>query len=272
MQQATTNELNNFIHIYNEDSSYLDEYIDPNSVDLVVTSPPYNIGQPYDKHEDTMNYDEYLAFLQRVFEKVFIVMKDDGRACVNIGDATTDKQYYPLHSDFTQLMKGIGFKTRKTIIWDKKHCHNRQAWGSWKSASCPNVIQPFEYILVFDKKYKKKQQKGTSDIKDHEFAEWSYGIWVITATPNIHHPCSFPEELPERLVKLYSYVGDLVLDPFLGSGTTLRMAKKFQRNGIGFDISARYCKIAYKLLNPTQRSLFPKYEYEIKIFKGKKRA
>ena len=133
------------------------------------------------------------------------------------------------------------------IIWNKNQASPRTAWGSFNSPSCPSFPTPFEYILVFAKDNKKLQWKGETDLTKEEFIDWSLALWTFapeTRQKKIGHPAMFPEELPKRLIKMFSWKGALVVDPFMGSGTTAVACVNTNRNYIGFELDKHYCEIA----------------------------
>lgn len=186
-------------------------------------------------------------------------MKDDGRICINLGMISKDgekDEFYFIPFEVYNILTKIGFIPREIVHWIKGKDENtfyrgNTAWGSWKSASNPHLRSLSEVILIFNKKEWAKQTKGVSDITTDEFKWWTKSVWFIVADCTTHkkgHPAIFPEELPKRLIKLYSYVGDVVLDNFCGIGTTCLVAKQLGRNFIGFDISEEYCKIAERRL------------------------
>ena len=137
---------------------------------------------------------------------------------------------------------------KSTIIWAEKNISKRTAWGSWMSASAPNVIAPVEVIIILYKQQWKKVKKGKSDILRDEFIKWTNGLWEFNgeSKKRIGHPAPFPRELPKRCIKLFSYVGDVVFDPFAGSATTLIEAYLHDRIAIGVEISKDYCELAKK--------------------------
>lgn len=232
-------------------------------VHLVVTSPPYNVNlgnnklykQKYDVYKDLLEPNEYYNFISDVFRRVWNVQEDDGRVCINVGDQKNGE--IPLHVYYTQIMEQIGYHTYTTIVWERGkpgfgQTGNRTSWGSFNSPSCPSFPLPFEYILCFYKNSKKLLRKGNSDLEKREFIDWSLSLWSFlpeTRMRKIGHPAMFPEELPKRLIKMFSYVGDTVLDPFSGAGTTSVVAKKLKRNYVGFEISENYCNITNKRLS-----------------------
>jgi site-specific DNA-methyltransferase (adenine-specific) len=145
------------------------------------------------------------------------------------------------------LAKSIGFKYHTTIIWNEQNISRRTAWGSWLSASAPFVIAPVETILVLYKtQWKKISGSQTSDVKKEEFIEWTNGLWTFPgeSKKKIGHPAPFPVELPKRCIKLFSFIGDTILDPFIGSGSTLIACVSLNRKGIGVDIEEKYCELA----------------------------
>lgn len=236
------------------------------SIDLVVTSPPYNVGIDYEACEDSVTYDEYLHFTADWLKKLYAILKPDGRLCLNIPLDKNKGGQRCVYADFMQIAKAIGFGYHSTIIWNEGNISRRTAWGSWKSARAPYVIAPVEMIAVLYKHSWRKQQDGISDISREEFMEWTMGVWSFSgeSKKRIGHPAPFPIELPVRCIKLFSYVGDTVLDPFAGSGTTLVAALKLGRKGIGVELSLEYCNIARQRLiqaasdiwlqNPTPKS------------------
>lgn len=235
----------NQVTIYNEDflrSSHLSK----NSIDLIITSPPYNVDVKYNSHDDNLNYDEYLKFSEEWLKKSFELAKDDGRLCLNIPIDKNKNGQQSVYADLTVVAKNVGWKYHSTIIWNEQNISRRTAWGSWMSASAPYVIAPVEVIVVLYKEQWKKKAKGVSDITRDEFIEWTNGVWSFNGESGkrIGHPAPFPVELPKRCIKLFSYVGDTVLDPFLGSGTTLVACVETGRKGIGFEIDKKYCDLA----------------------------
>lgn len=218
----------------------------PSSVDLIVTSPPYNVGMDYGVIDDAASYREYLEFIERALVKCYELSKADGRACFNIPLDKNRLEKACLLADFVNIAQRVGWKYHATIIWNKGNVSRRTAWGSWMSASAPSVIAPVEVIVVLYKERWKKARAGVSDITRDEFIQWTNGLWSFSGEHRsvIGHPAPFPLELPKRCIKLFSYVGDVVLDPFVGSGTTLIAAYKLGRVGVGVEINEEYCKLA----------------------------
>lgn len=241
------------IHFQNEQFKLIHDdvlsttLVDPDSVDLVVTSPPYNVDIQYNSHKDDVSYADYLEFSKAWMTQCFHWLKDDGRFCLNIPLDKNKGGQQSVGADLTTVAKKIGFQYHSTIIWNEGNISRRTAWGSWKSASAPYVIAPVELIVVLYKKnWKKTSGSKVSDVTREEFMDWTNGMWVFNgeSKKRIGHPAPFPVELPRRCIKLFSYVDDVVLDPFCGSGTTILAAVNNQRKGIGIDVDKKYCELA----------------------------
>jgi len=245
-------EANN-IRIYCDDI-ITTEAVEPNSIDLIVTSPPYNVDIDYEGYKDNIPYDKYLEFSEKWLRKCYELVKDDGRLCLNIpldkSKGRDEQGFQSVYADIVAIAKKVGWKYQSTIIWNEQNISRRTAWGSWLSASAPYVIAPVEVIVVMYKKRWGKMRKGKSDITRDEFIEWTNGVWNFQGEnrSKVGHPAPFPVELPKRCIKLFSFVGDTVLDPFLGSGTTLIACLKLNRKGIGVEINPKYCELAVKRL------------------------
>lgn len=217
------------------------------SVDLVITSPPYNVDIPYNSHNDRGSYEEYLDFSRRWVRRCHKVLRNDGRFCLNIPLDKNKGGQQSVGADLTTIAKDEGFSYHSTIIWNEGNISRRTAWGSWLSASAPYVIAPVELIVVLYKNtWKKTSGSRLSDITRDEFMTWTNGLWTFNGErkSRIGHPAPFPVELPLRCMKLFSFVGDTVLDPFMGSGSTLVAASRCNRKGIGIEIDPRYCALA----------------------------
>lgn len=239
----------NSIYIFN-DNILKTEAIAESSIDLTVTSPPYGVDIKYESYDDSIPYDHYLDFTREWLQKCFDLTKDDGRLCLNVPLDKNKGGQQSVAADITCIAKEIGWKYHSTIIWNEQNISRRTAWGSWLSASAPFIIAPVEVILVLYKKMWKKTHKGKSDLVRNDFIEWTNGVWNFSGESRnrIGHPAPFPLELPRRCIKLFSYVGDTVLDPFLGSGTTLLACLETKRAGIGIEINKNYCDLAIKRL------------------------
>lgn len=231
--------------------------MEDNFLDLTVTSPPYNVDlgnnrynkNPYDLYRDNKEHHEYIAWLANIFSMIFVKTQSGGRCVVNIGDGKNGS--VPTHSDIIQMMTQIGWIPMTTIIWNKHQIGNRTSWGSFASPSCPSFPTPFEYLCVFCKDTKKLQWKGETDITKEEFISWSLAEWEFkpeTQMKSIGHPSMFPIELPTRCLKLFSWVGSIVYDPFMGAGTTAVACRLNKRYFIGSEISPLYVEIANQRL------------------------
>ena len=233
-----------------KDDVLLTEDIPNGSVDLIVTSPPYNVDIKYNSHNDQITYEKYLEFSHKWLSRCFEWLKDDGRLCLNIPLDKNKGGQQSVGADFTTIAKKIGYKYHSTIIWNEGNISRRTAWGSWLSASAPYVIAPVELILVLYKdNWKKSSGSRKNDITKQEFMDWTNGVWTFNGQSKKGaggHPAPFPVELPKRCIKLFSFVGDVVLDPFMGSGSTMIASVLHNRNGIGIEIDNEYCEIAKK--------------------------
>jgi site-specific DNA-methyltransferase (adenine-specific) len=229
------------------DNIFSTKKIAAESIDLIITSPPYNVDIKYNSHNDQLSYNEYLEFSRRWMKRCFTWLKDDGRFCLNIPLDKNKGGQQSVGADLTTIAKKSGFSYHSTIIWNEGNISRRTAWGSWASASAPYVIAPVELVVVLYKKsWKKTSGSGISDISKKEFMEWTNGLWTFNGErkKRIGHPAPFPVELPLRCMKLFSFVGDTVLDPFSGSGSTLVAALHSDRRAIGIELDHRYCEIA----------------------------
>lgn len=241
------------LKIYCED--FLNKMIDKDSIDLIVTSPPYNLDVSYNSYRDDDPYEKYLDFSKNWLREAYRVLKNDGRMCLNIPLDKNKGGQQSVAADLTKLAKKMGFKYHSTIIWNEGNMSRRTAWGSYLSASAPYVIAPVEVILILYKKTWKKEKRGISDIVKREFIDWTNGLWTFNgeSKKRIGHPAPFPIELPKRCIKMFSYVGDVVLDPFLGSGTTLIASHLYNRQGIGIEIDKEYFELAIHRINKELR-------------------
>ncbi|MEM1881735.1 MAG: site-specific DNA-methyltransferase [Sulfolobales archaeon] len=218
-------------------------------VHLVVTSPPYNVGKEYD---EDLTLGEYLDFIEEVMREVYRVLVWGGRICFNVANLGR-KPYIPLHAYIIQKLEEIGFLLRGEIIWDKGDAvsGSSTAWGSWCSATNPLLRDQHEYIIVASKgDFRRNKGYKEDTITKEEFLEFTRSIWRFPpeSAKKVGHPAPFPEELPYRCIQLYTFKEDVVLDPFVGSGTTCVAALKAGRHCIGIDIDERYVEIAKKRL------------------------
>jgi site-specific DNA-methyltransferase (adenine-specific) len=234
----------------------LDEnYFDHEIFDLIITSPPYNVDIQYNSNNDNLTYDEYLDFSEKWMRNCFNWTKAQGRFCLNIPLDKNKGGQKSVGADLTILAQKIGWKYHSTIIWNEGNISRRTAWGSWLSAKAPYVIAPVELIVVFYKEeWKKTKGSNISDISKKEFMEWTNGLWTFNgeSKKRIGHPAPFPIELPHRCIKLFSFVDDIIFDPFAGSGTTLIAANNNNRYSVGLEIDSKYCELAKtRIINET---------------------
>ncbi len=234
--------------IYNTSSEKMYQ-LEDNSIHLMITSPPYNVTKEYDKD---LSLKEYLSFLKTVFTETYRVLVDGGRACVNVANLGR-RPYIPLSDYISQMMNEIGFNMRGEIIWNKAASASPStAWGSWLSATNPILRDVHEYILIFSKgELKRDSTNKENSITKEQFMEWTKSIWTMNAesAKRVGHPAPFPEELPKRLIHLYSFKGDIILDPFIGSGTTAIAAVKAERKYIGYETDIKYIELAESRLD-----------------------
>jgi site-specific DNA-methyltransferase (adenine-specific) len=217
-------------------------HIPDESVALAFTSPPYNSGKDYEQDLDIV---AYFSLMSRVGAEVYRVLKPGGRYVINIANLGR-KPYIPMHAYFYITHTGLGFLPAGEIIWQKgKGANNSCAWGSWLSAKAPRLRDLHEYLIVFVKDDFSRPDKGVSDIDKEEFMSSTLSIWNITpeSAKKVGHPAPFPVELASRVIRLYSYVDDVVLDPFAGSGAACVAAKNLGRRYIGYEIVPEYCEL-----------------------------
>jgi len=234
----------------------LDENIfDKEIFDLIITSPPYNVDIKYNSHKDDLTYDEYLTFSEKWMANCYKWTKNQGRFCLNIPLDKNKGGQKSVGADLTTLAQKIGWKYHSTIVWNEGNISRRTAWGSWLSASAPYIIAPVELIVVLYKnEWKKTNGSQKSDITKDEFMEWTNGLWTFNgeSKKRIGHPAPFPIELPFRCIKLFSFVDDIIFDPFTGSGTTLIAANNCNRYSVGLEIDKKYCELAkQRIINET---------------------
>ncbi|MEW6508716.1 MAG: site-specific DNA-methyltransferase [Bacteroidota bacterium] len=230
-----------------EGNSLNENLFDKEFIDLIVTSPPYNVGIEYKSNDDTLNYEQYLDFSHKWISNCFKWSKTQARFLLNIPLDKNKGGQKSVGADLTLIAQKAGWKYHSTIIWNEGNISRRTAWGSWLSAAAPFVIAPVELIIVLYKdEWKKTHGTKISDISKEEFMEWTNGVWTFNgeSKKKIGHPAPFPRELPKRAIKLFSFVKDIVFDPFAGSGTTLIEAQINDRVGIGVELDKHYCNLA----------------------------
>ena len=250
----TNNELNKkFINkIHSADSLDIIKKFPDNCIDIVLTSPPYNFGINYENTNDVNIWEDYFNKLFNIFRECVRVLKDSGRIIINVQPMFSD--YIPTHHLISNFFLKEGLIWKGEIIWEKNNYNCKYCtWGSWKSPSSPYLKYSWEFVEIFCKNSLKKEgDKNNIDIEAEEFKKWVYGKWSVAPERNMKkykHDAMFPEELVKRLLKLFSYKNDIVLDPFNGAGTTTKVAKQLNRKFIGIDISEEYCKTAEDRLN-----------------------
>jgi len=226
-----------------------------NCVHLMVTSPPYNVTKEYDAN---LTLKEYLLFLEEVFTEVYRVLTYGGRACINVANLGR-KPYLPLSDYISNIMLKIGFLMRGEVIWYKAAGAGvSMAWGSWKSAANPVLRDTHEYILIFSKgSFSRKAKDRKNTITNKEFMEFTKSVWIMNpeSAKKVNHPAPFPLELPYRLIQLYTFEDDIVLDPFIGSGTTAIAALKTGRRYVGYEVDPSYIQNAEKRIEPIARQM-----------------
>lgn len=236
--------LPNQLHLHSSETM---PEIPSGSVGLAFTSPPYNVGKEYD---DDMPMDAYLRLIENVGSEVYRTLVDGGRYVINVANLGRSP-YVPLTAHFWQIHQRLGFIPMGEVIWQKAQgASNSVAWGSWMRASAPRLRDLHEYLLVLAKGSTSRRDKGISTLARDEFMSSTLSIWDIPAESarRIGHPAPFPLALAEKVINLWSFQDDVVLDPFAGSGTTCVAAQRMGRKFVGYDISADYIEIARKRL------------------------
>lgn len=232
--------------ICHDSLDYLKQLPD-NCIDLVFTSPPYNFGLAYQDHNDTDNWEAYFTMLFAIFDECVRVTKHGGRIIINIQPLFSD--YIPAHHIISNYFFQQGLIWKGEILWEKNNYNCKYtAWGSWKSPSSPYLKYTWEFLEVFCKgDLQKKGNRDNIDISAEEFKSWVNAKWSIAPERDMkkyNHPAMFPKKLVERVLKLFSFEGDIILDPFNGVGTTTLVSKQLNRRYIGIDISKEYCQTA----------------------------
>lgn len=233
------------------DSALQRDLLPEASIDLIITSPPYNLGINYGTHDDCLPYADYLGWCADWLANCLFWLKKDGRMCLNIPLDTHKQGSQSTGADLTELAKQTGFSFQSSIVWFNGKIFKAKNTERWVHCADARVYAPVELIVVFYKSLRMKESGSKiSDLTDDEYRSWAHGLWYMEPAQREAggHPVPFPAELPHRCMKLYSYVGDTVLDPFMGSGTTLLVAERLNRRSIGIEINRDYCKLAYQKL------------------------
>ena len=244
-QSIPTSVMDSFINGSSEQMAELPD----RSIHLMVTSPPYNVGKDYD---DDLTHEQYMQLIRNVMHETFRVLVDGGRALVNVANLGR-KPYIPLHAYIIEQAAAAGFHMRGEVIWNKSAgAGSSTAWGSWMSPSNPTLRDTHEYILVFQKPPfgRKKVEGREPTITRDEFLEFTKSVWEFApqSAKQVGHPAPFPEELPRRAIQLYTFSGEIVLDPFMGTGSTALAALKNNRHFVGYDVSSDYLELAKQRL------------------------
>lgn len=231
------------------DSLELLKKLPDNCIDIIFTSPPYNFGLEYDTHNDTASWNVYYDMLFGIFKECIRVLKYGGRFVVNVQPLYSD--YIPAHHIISNFFIENKMIWKGEILWEKNNYNCKMcSYGSWKSPASPYLKYTWEFVEVYCKGDLKKAGKtADADITAEEFKSWVVAKWSIAPERHMKefgHPAMFPENLVERVLKLFSFKNDVVLDPFNGAGTTTVVAKKTGRKYLGIDISQEYCDTAEK--------------------------
>jgi len=249
--------------IINGDTLEILKEMPDNSIDMIITSPPYNVGMKYQITDDRQKYSNYLEYMENIIKECYRILIKGGRIAWNcpssIMQSTKSRMAY-LSIDFILMMRKAGFLDREILTWIKMPCGeipgHSTSWGSWLSPSLPYLRDASEFIVVMDKEtHKKEGNKKDIDITTNEFLKFTANVWYMRPELDREHPAPFPEELPYRLIKLYSYQNDIILDPFVGSGTTCFVASKLKRRYIGIDLNKKYCEWSEQRINNERNQL-----------------
>jgi site-specific DNA-methyltransferase (adenine-specific) len=246
-------------------------------IDLLVTSPPYNVNVSYDVYDDGRSMDDYWEFTRQWLSESLRILKDDGRVAINVPIELNVQERggrILFNAEFWMMMKEVGFKFfgMVDLTEDSPHRVRQTAWGSWMSASCPYIYNPKECIILAYKKTNKKLTKGESQWKGipteivnekgvnliktiyepedkKEFMNLVFGRWEYFADTKSLTKATFSMDIPVKAIKILSYKNDIVFDPFMGSGTSAVAAETLGRRWLGIELSPNYTDIARKRVN-----------------------
>jgi len=225
------------------------------SVDLIVSSPPYNLGKHYRSSDDAREFEQYLEWHEKVLKSCLRILKHGGRLAWQVGSVYNKNGYFPLHQWVGQKCREMGYLMRGEIIWYKMQIPKRTAWGSWQSASNNKILPSYEYIELFSKGSMKLEHKGENTVSRESFIKLTDGLWRIKPETKLckFHPAPFPVEIPLGLIEMNSYRGDVVLDPFVGIGTTMVAARSLDRVPIGVELEPEFIKLAVQRLKDLEK-------------------
>jgi len=265
------------------DSQSMDE-IENESVNLIVTSPPYYAFKEYSNLEEDIEnaetYNDYIRKLNTVIKEIYRILAPDGRCCVIIDDKHTNLKTEGInknratHARIILMAENAGFVYKDLIIWAKARTGHASGGAKYMLGSFPfppniPLVSWFEYILVFRKEGKRKVSKKIKELSKLGFKEFKWAsesIWYISGKHDDNHPAIFPDKIPYRLIKLFSFYDDNILDPFVGSGTTMKIARQLNRNSIGYEINLKYKDLILEKIGYYQRTLSEKQDsFEIII-------
>jgi site-specific DNA-methyltransferase (adenine-specific) len=227
--------------------------LEDNSIDLVVTSPPYNVGVDYGEYDDKIPMEEYQDMIDELFKVLSWKVKNSGRVCVNVS-LKNERGIVDIPSIVKNKADAFGWNLRFEIIWNKGSSESSTAWGSWLSPSSPRPIFNHEYIFVFDVGEENKDSEQT--IEKERFMNIVKSVWDVNPETSSPHPAPFPKEIARRLIELNSYKRDTVLDPFIGSGTTAVVAEEMNRDWIGIDVDKKYIEMSYDRIENETTKMF----------------
>ena len=243
--------------LYNDDCTKVLNKLEDDSIDLVVTSPPYNLGIKYNSYNDNMDWGSYYAWCDVWLREIYRVLKPDGRLCLNhcLSCGKSEHRHLPLMKLYDIATSLIGFNSHGLALWNDNTICKPTAWGSWLSASAPYISQTFEGVLILYKERWKKDGDGISTISSDDFMIGCHGLWNFSVSKRSEHPATFPIDLPKLCINLFSYKDDIVMDPFMGIGTTGIACYQLERKFIGVELDLIYFKLAEKNISELHKQL-----------------